>query len=160
MLVRVPETEADAGEDREVEFGAGSGVVAIDFRETSPAGSEKEMYGANRAGRYAAQVGGLAIGVPGELRGLEAGEHHSYSEAIAALSWDRAMVVEWREVVLTIAAHKLYGKLPWEEVVMPVAELARGWHVSRELARRLRIFGWVRRSATPRVHPVIAADTS
>jgi gamma-glutamyltranspeptidase/glutathione hydrolase/leukotriene-C4 hydrolase len=77
MLVRVPETEADAEAGREA--GAGAGVVAIDFRETSPAGSEKEMYGANRAGRYAAQVGGLAIGVPGELRGLEAGEHHLYS---------------------------------------------------------------------------------
>jgi gamma-glutamyltranspeptidase/glutathione hydrolase/leukotriene-C4 hydrolase len=78
MLVRVPETEVDAEAHREVGVGAGAGagaeVVAIDFRETSPAGSEKEMYGANKAGRYAAQVGGLAIGVPGELRGLEAGE--------------------------------------------------------------------------------------
>jgi gamma-glutamyltranspeptidase len=63
-------------------------------------------------------------------------------------------------VVLTIAAHKLYGKLPWEEVVMPVAELARGWHVSRELARRLRIFGWVRRNPAPRINPMFAADAS
>ncbi|WVF70079.1 gamma-glutamyltransferase [Kwoniella sp. CBS 6097] len=93
-------------------------VVAIDFRETSPAKSDKEMYGTNKAGRAAAQVGGLAVGVPGELRGLE-------------------------------AAHKLYGKLPWEDVVMPVAELAKGWRVSRELARRLRVFGQFMLSSPP-----------
>ena len=83
-------------------------VVAVDFREVSPSKSEKEMYGSKRAGRVAAQVGGLAVGVPGELRGLE-------------------------------AAHRLYGTLPWKELVMPVAELAKGWFVSRELARRLRV---------------------
>jgi hypothetical protein len=43
--------------------------------------------------------------------------------------------------VTDVAAHKLYGHLPWEELVMPVAELAKGWSVSRELARRIRIFG-------------------
>ncbi len=40
-----------------------------------------------------------------------------------------------------LVAHRRYGRLKWEEVVMPVAKLARGWQVSRELARRLRIFG-------------------
>ncbi|ORY26867.1 nucleophile aminohydrolase [Naematelia encephala] len=85
-------------------------AVAIDFRETSPDKSEKEMYGERKAGRVAAQVGGLAIGVPGELRGLE-------------------------------MAYRMYGTLPWEDLVMPVAKLARGWQVSRELARRIRIFG-------------------
>ncbi|BEI82459.1 hypothetical protein CcaverHIS002_0303270 [Cutaneotrichosporon cavernicola] len=90
------------------EFGQ-PGVTSIDFRETSPAASSAEMY--SKLGRTASQVGGLAVGVPGELRGLE-------------------------------AAHKLYGKLPWHELVEPVAELARsGWQVSRELARRLRVFG-------------------
>lgn len=39
----------------------------------------------------------------------------------------------------TLSAHKLYGTLPWKDVVMPVAELAKGWRVSRELARRLRV---------------------
>jgi hypothetical protein len=45
---------------------------------------------------------------------------------------------------------------------MPVAELARGWHVSRELARRLRIFGWVGPGAGPtlRHNLVVPADTS
>ena len=40
-------------------------------------------------------------------------------------------------------AHKLYGTLPWKELVMPVAELAKQFQVSRELARRMRIFGYV-----------------
>ncbi|WVQ97806.1 gamma-glutamyltransferase [Kwoniella sp. CBS 9459] len=115
MIVRVPDehvteqvAEIMQGEDT-IKNGS-ENVIAIDFRETSPAKSDKEMYGTNKAGRAAAQVGGLAVGVPGELRGLE-------------------------------AAHKLYGKLPWKDVVMPVAELAKGWRVSRELARRLRLFG-------------------
>ncbi|WVQ84044.1 gamma-glutamyltransferase [Cryptococcus sp. DSM 104549] len=119
MVVRIPEEHHVKGntleevgyESRVGEPGLGEGrVVAVDFRETSPGKSEKGMYGSEKAGRVAAQVGGLAIGVPGELRGLE-------------------------------AAHKLYGTLPWKDVVMPVAELARGWKVSRELARRLRFFG-------------------
>ena len=72
MTIRVPEafhgSKALDAEARE------AGIWAIDFRETSPAGTEKEMYGVKKAGRAAAQVGGLAIGVPGELRGLEMGE--------------------------------------------------------------------------------------
>jgi gamma-glutamyltranspeptidase/glutathione hydrolase/leukotriene-C4 hydrolase len=77
MVVRVPgevavhEEEEALGKGHE---GAKSRIMAIDFRETSPEKSEKEMYGTKRAGRVAAQVGGLAIGVPGELRGLEAGK--------------------------------------------------------------------------------------
>lgn len=65
MLVRVPPDVEDGRPSSE--------ITAIDFRETSPAGTEREMYGVNKAGRQAAQLGGLAIGVPGELRGLEAG---------------------------------------------------------------------------------------
>lgn len=77
MVVRVPETHEikdqvlrDIGYDDEL---GESRVVALDFRETSPALCEKDTYGTHKAGRMAAQVGGLAIGVPGELRGLEAG---------------------------------------------------------------------------------------
>jgi gamma-glutamyltranspeptidase/glutathione hydrolase/leukotriene-C4 hydrolase len=33
------------------------------------------MYGVKKAGRMAAQVGGMAVGVPGELRGLELGKY-------------------------------------------------------------------------------------
>lgn len=71
MVIRVPEGPFRHGLEDEFKE---HGLVAIDFRETSPAKSEKEMYGVKRAGRMAAQVGGLAVGVPGELRGLELGE--------------------------------------------------------------------------------------
>lgn len=67
MVIRIPDDHMGL-ETR------GGGIMAIDFRETSPRESSKGMYGEKKAGRAAAQVGGLAIGVPGELRGLEAGE--------------------------------------------------------------------------------------
>ncbi|KAK4190205.1 gamma-glutamyltranspeptidase [Podospora australis] len=40
----------------------------IDFRETAPAAASRDMYSDNRT---ASTLGGLAVGVPGELRGLE-----------------------------------------------------------------------------------------
>lgn len=52
----------------------GGEMTAIDFRETSPKRSDKWMFGDKKAGRMAAQVGGMSVGTPGELRGLEAGE--------------------------------------------------------------------------------------
>lgn len=70
MLIRVPESHI---RETTGNASATAEVTAIDFRETSPKASEKEMYGKDRAGRAAAQVGGLAVGVPGELRGLEEG---------------------------------------------------------------------------------------
>jgi gamma-glutamyltranspeptidase/glutathione hydrolase/leukotriene-C4 hydrolase len=70
MVIRVPEGPFREGLEDEFKE---NGLVAIDFRETSPRESEKEMYGVKRAGRMAAQVGGMAVGVPGELRGLELG---------------------------------------------------------------------------------------
>ena len=70
MVIRVPEGPFREGLEDEFKE---NGLVAIDFRETSPENSEKEMYGVKRSGRRAAQVGGLAVGVPGEMRGLELG---------------------------------------------------------------------------------------
>ncbi|RKP03696.1 hypothetical protein CXG81DRAFT_9216 [Caulochytrium protostelioides] len=43
-------------------------TFTVDFRETAPAASHPDMY---RANPVHAQVGGLAVGVPGELRGFE-----------------------------------------------------------------------------------------
>jgi len=37
-------------------------------------------------------------------------------------------------------AHRRWGKMPWKRLVMPSVELARGWKVDRELARRIQIF--------------------
>ncbi|KAK2031174.1 gamma-glutamyltransferase 1 [Colletotrichum zoysiae] len=74
----------------------------IDFRETAPAAAFEDMYKNNTE---ASEIGGLASGVPGELRGLE-------------------------------YLHKRYGKLPWSQVVMPAARVARrGFRVTEDLVR-------------------------
>lgn len=138
MVVRVPEThEVKDQALRDIGYGGEleeSRVVALDFRETSPSNCEKDTYGTHKAGRMAAQVGGLAIGVPGELRGLEAGMCNIIFKPYFMLFFSFPLIV-----YRTLSAHKLYGTLPWKDVVMPVAELAKGWRVSRELARRLRV---------------------
>jgi len=88
----------------------GGKAISIDFREVAPAASNATMFGKDP---LTSLFGGLAVGVPGELRGLE-------------------------------LAHKLYGRLPWKDVVTPVSKLAAGWHVQKELARRipwLEMFG-------------------
>lgn len=48
--------------------GTTSEVFTVDFRETAPALASKTMYANNPS---AAKFGGLAVGVPGELRGFE-----------------------------------------------------------------------------------------
>ncbi|KAF8313467.1 hypothetical protein DL93DRAFT_2167881 [Clavulina sp. PMI_390] len=37
--------------------------------------------------------------------------------------------------------HQRWGRLPWKEVVTPVADLAMGWKVTAELARRFKVWG-------------------
>ena len=74
----------------------------IDFRETAPAAAFEDMYNGNVNGSV---KGGLAAGVPGEVRGLQ-------------------------------YLHEKYGKLSWEEVVMPAVGVARdGFEVSEDLVR-------------------------
>jgi gamma-glutamyltranspeptidase/glutathione hydrolase len=74
----------------------------VDFREAAPAAANDTMYDKNAT---ASVFGGLSVGVPGELRGLQ-----------------------W--------LHERFGKLPWKEVVMPAANVARkGWIVGEDLAR-------------------------
>ncbi|KAH8083772.1 gamma-glutamyltranspeptidase [Cristinia sonorae] len=83
-----------------------SEVFTVDFRETAPALSNKTMYAKDP---LSAAFGGLAVGIPGELRGLE-------------------------------EAHKRWGSLPWNDLVQPSIQLARGWAVPAELARRIQMF--------------------
>lgn len=84
-------------------------IKVVDFRETSPAASHRDMYIPIPG---SSQVGGLAVGVPGELKGL------------------------W-------TAYEQFGsgRISWERLLQPSVELSQGWRVSRELARRFRIFG-------------------
>lgn len=86
--------------------------ISIDFRETAPSGSTSHMFSPRPddptfdAAR-ASKIGGLAIGVPGELRGLEA------------------------------AYKACGGGVSWERLFQPSADLARESKIGKELARRL-----------------------
>lgn len=84
--------------------------LSVDFRETSPSGSHANMYVGLSAA--ASKIGGLAVGIPGELRGYEA----AYN------------------------AHG--GGVTWERIFQPAIKLAEdGWAITDELDRRLRFFG-------------------
>ncbi|PIL36235.1 hypothetical protein GSI_01897 [Ganoderma sinense ZZ0214-1] len=96
MTVRIPPATPNATSE----------VFTVDFRETAPALSNRTMYVDDP---LASRWGGLAVGVPGELRGLE-------------------------------EAHRRWGSLPWKTLVKPAADLAKGWPVPTELARRLQMF--------------------
>ncbi|GAA6031241.1 hypothetical protein JCM8097_005563 [Rhodosporidiobolus ruineniae] len=90
--------------------------ISIDFREAAAAGAFSTMFHPNSSlssrfpddnPQLASKVGGLAIGVPGELRGFEA--------AYAACG----------------------GGVPWSRLFEPAAKLAREFEVGLELHRRL-----------------------
>ncbi|KAI0076121.1 gamma-glutamyltranspeptidase [Panus rudis PR-1116 ss-1] len=96
MTVRIPPLYTNGSSE----------VHTIDFREVAPALANETMYVNDPTSSI---FGGLSVGVPGELRGLE-------------------------------AAHQRWGKLPWSQLVEPAAELAKGWKVPTELARRIQMF--------------------
>ena len=58
MTVRIPPANTSANSE----------VFTIDFRETAPAFANTTMYSADP---QSAAYGGLAVGVPGEVRGLD-----------------------------------------------------------------------------------------
>jgi gamma-glutamyltranspeptidase/glutathione hydrolase/leukotriene-C4 hydrolase len=112
MTVRVPKTDGDGFEG-----------WTVDFRETAPAGSSRNMY----VGRHHdAQVGGLAVGVPGE-----------YINILSCVGLYSGLS---GEVMGLAEAHRRWAKLPWSTLVKPARDLARGFPVGRELARRLPWF--------------------
>ncbi|PCH43856.1 gamma-glutamyltranspeptidase [Wolfiporia cocos MD-104 SS10] len=94
MTVRIPPSSPNTTSE----------VYTIDFREMAPALANTTMYVDEP---IASIIGGLAVGVPGELRGLE-------------------------------EAHKRWGSLPWKTLVQPSVDIAAGWKVQTELARRIR----------------------
>uniref|UniRef100_L2FLW7 Glutathione hydrolase n=1 Tax=Colletotrichum fructicola (strain Nara gc5) TaxID=1213859 RepID=L2FLW7_COLFN len=81
---------------------------SIDFRESAPAAAFQDMYKGNVQGSV---YGGLAVGVPSEVRGLEY-IHKKYGISLVLVS------------------------LPWKTVVTPAALLAKGgFRVSEDLVR-------------------------
>lgn len=95
MTIRIPPNSTDGKSE----------VWNIDFRETAPAAANTTMY---KDDPLSALFGGLAVAIPGELRGLE-------------------------------EAHKRWGSRPWAELVKPSINLAKGWEVPAELARRIQV---------------------
>ncbi|KAJ3989135.1 gamma-glutamyltranspeptidase [Lentinula detonsa] len=83
-----------------------SEVFVVDFRETAPSLADETMY---PPGGNSSQFGGLAVAVPGLIRGLA-------------------------------EAHRRWGHLSWKEIIEPSAELALGWEVDVELARRIPLY--------------------
>ncbi|GAA6015516.1 hypothetical protein JCM11491_004379 [Sporobolomyces phaffii] len=88
--------------------------LSIDFRETAPTGATADMFTAEARpddaewdGARASKIGGLAVGVPGEIRGFEA------------------------------AYKACGGGVSWERIFRPSVDLAREFKVGKELARRL-----------------------
>ncbi|PWN37052.1 gamma-glutamyltranspeptidase [Meira miltonrushii] len=57
-------------DEKKQHSGQHDGVRVIDMRESAPAASNETMYSAN-PNKNASTIGGLAVGVPGELRGFE-----------------------------------------------------------------------------------------
>lgn len=81
--------------------------VAIDFRETAPTGSHPDMY---KDDTLSSVWGGKAVGVPGELRGLEAAFNLHGS-----------------------------GKISWARLFEPSIRLAESHKAGKELAKRLTV---------------------
>ncbi|OZC04775.1 gamma-glutamyltransferase [Rubricoccus marinus] len=82
-------------------------ATTIDYRETAPAASTRDMF-LDSTGTYVperSRVGTLASGVPGAVAGL-------------------------------LMAHERYGSLPLAQVMAPAIRLAEGYALSREQAER------------------------
>ncbi|KAK0241652.1 gamma-glutamyltranspeptidase [Armillaria nabsnona] len=133
MTVRIPPKDANSSSE----------VFNIDFRETAPALSNSSMF---PAGSNASMFGGLSVGVPGEVRGLE--EAH---KRWGTLPWKRLvqpsvdLAAGWqvdKELGRRIPwfADLMLGNPDWRDVFAPngvflkEGEIIRRTNYSRTLA--------------------------
>ena len=79
----------------------------VDYRETAPAAASENMYKDNIIGSV---LGGLAVGVPGELKGLEY-IHTKYGVSTSDLP--------------EMHMANTFQFLPWDTVVKPAVRVAR-----------------------------------
>ncbi|QPG76650.1 hypothetical protein FOA43_004042 [Brettanomyces nanus] len=88
--------------------GTDTDAISIDAREMAPAAASRDMF---QGREIASKYGGLAVAIPGELRGL-----------------------------YTLYKEHGSGNLTWPELITPVADIVRhGWKVSKHLALAFEI---------------------
>ncbi|KAI8999293.1 gamma-glutamyltranspeptidase [Gaertneriomyces semiglobifer] len=111
----------------------GKGVINasefIDFRESAPAAAHKDMYNKDPS---LAQFGGLAVAIPGELRGFEAA-HQRYgnlpwkdlfepSIKLAREGWTVSKTLEHR---MSLVGDIILEREEWREIFAPHGKLLR-----------------------------------
>ncbi|KZT41503.1 gamma-glutamyltranspeptidase [Sistotremastrum suecicum HHB10207 ss-3] len=133
MTIRVPSKTHNTSSE----------VFIVDFRETAPSGSNATMY---QHDQLAARFGGLAVGVPGELRGLQ--EAH---QRWGRLSWERLVAPSVALAAERKVDRELAGRLKgvesfiladpdWSDFTIDGRVLEEGEIVTRPaLARTLQI---------------------
>lgn len=90
---------------------------AVDFRETAPAAAHKDMYRGNVNGSV---IGGLAVAVPGELRGIEY-IHFKYGVRLCSLLFAS------NSLLLTLRVQRLPWKLVMQGAIHVARNGFRGW---------------------------------
>ncbi|RCI02959.1 hypothetical protein CU098_010091 [Rhizopus stolonifer] len=92
----------------------------IDFRETAPAGSHKNMFSRDP---MAAQIGGLAVGVPGEIRGFELAHKRHGKVPWEDLFTSAIRVAEEGFEVTDLLYSKLLSSKEWIETTAGFSEV-------------------------------------
>ncbi|KAG7091044.1 hypothetical protein E1B28_010104 [Marasmius oreades] len=95
MTVRIPPTTPNGRSE----------VWSVDFREKAPAAAHNNMY---REGTNSSRFGGLAVGIPGEIRGFEQA-HHRWG----SLPWNKLFTPSIMLAKGFSVGTELGRRLPW-----------------------------------------------
>ncbi|KAI9223671.1 gamma-glutamyltranspeptidase [Blastocladiella britannica] len=137
---------------------SGYAPTVVDFRETAPRAINESLY---HGDARRAQVGGLAVGVPGELRGFElAHKRHGklpWSHIIApvvALNRDGFVVTQTLAVRLATHASWILKSKVWSSVFAPTGTLV----VAGDVVKRTVFAETLARIAAEGVEPFYSGD--